>query len=96
MWLLEERRRIFAYTEPTDMRKSFQGLFALVQHVFPDQDPHSAASSYSLTAGATTPRFWHLIALASLCLQRSSSAADFSSHPTRYRKNSQKSHCASF
>ena len=43
MWLLEERRRIFAYTEPTDMRKSFQGLFALVQHVFPDQDPHSGS-----------------------------------------------------
>ena len=43
MWLLEERRRIFAYTEPTDMRKSFQGLLALVQHVFPDHDPHSGS-----------------------------------------------------
>ena len=43
MWLLEERRRIFAHTEPTDMRKSFQGLLALVQHVFPDQDPHSGS-----------------------------------------------------
>lgn len=41
MWLLEQRRRIFAYTEPTDMRKSFQGLLALVQRVFPDEDPHS-------------------------------------------------------
>ena len=43
MWLLEERRRIFAYTEPTDMRKSFQGLLSLVQHVFSDQDPHSGS-----------------------------------------------------
>ncbi len=37
----EEPQRIFAYTEPTDMRKSFQGLLALVQRVFPEQDPHS-------------------------------------------------------
>ncbi len=43
MWLLEERRRIFAYTEPTDMRKSFHGLLALVQRVFPDEDPHSGS-----------------------------------------------------
>ncbi len=43
MWLLEERRRIFAYTEATDMRKSFQGLLALVHRVFPDKDPHSGS-----------------------------------------------------
>jgi transposase len=42
MWLHEApRRRIFAYTAPTDMRKSFLGLLALVQQVFPDEDPHS-------------------------------------------------------
>lgn len=35
--------RIFAWTEPTDMRKSFHGLLALVQHVFRDQDPHSGS-----------------------------------------------------
>jgi transposase len=31
----------FAYTEPTDMRKSFHGLLALVQQVFRDEDPYS-------------------------------------------------------
>ena len=36
-------RRIFAYAKPTDMRKSFQGLLALVQQVFRDQDPYSGA-----------------------------------------------------
>jgi transposase len=41
MWLADAPRRIFAWTEPTDMRKSFQGLLALVQHVFRDQDPYS-------------------------------------------------------
>jgi transposase len=35
--------RIFAYTQPTDMRKSFQGLLALVQRVFADQDPYSGS-----------------------------------------------------
>ncbi len=39
MWLAEAQRRIFAYTEPTDMRKSFQGLLALVKQVFRDEDP---------------------------------------------------------
>jgi transposase len=43
MWLREEPRRIFAYTEPTDMRKSFLGLISLVQNVFPDEDPHSGS-----------------------------------------------------
>ncbi len=41
MWLADEPRRIFAYTEPTDMRKSFLGLLALVQQVFQDEDPYS-------------------------------------------------------
>jgi transposase len=36
-------RKIFAYAKPTDMRKSFQGLLALVQRVFKDQDPHSGS-----------------------------------------------------
>jgi len=36
-------RRIFAYAKPTDMRKSFQGLLALVQQVFRDQDPYSGS-----------------------------------------------------
>jgi transposase len=35
--------RIFAYTQPTDMRKSFQGLLALVQRVFVDEDPYSGS-----------------------------------------------------
>jgi transposase len=39
----EEPQRIFAYTEPTDMRKSFLGLLVLVQRVFPQQDPHSGS-----------------------------------------------------
>lgn len=34
-------RKIFAYTQPTDMRKSFQGLLVLVQRVFTGQDAHS-------------------------------------------------------
>ena len=41
MWLSGEARRIFAYTEPTDMRKSFQGLLALVQQIFRNEDPYS-------------------------------------------------------
>ncbi len=41
MWLADEPRRIFVYTEPTDMRKSFQGLLALVQQIFQDEDPYS-------------------------------------------------------
>ena len=41
MWLADAPRRIFAWTEPTDMRKSFQGLLALVQSVFRDRDPYS-------------------------------------------------------
>lgn len=41
MWLADAPRRIFAYTEPTDMRKSFQGLLALVQHVFRNEDPYA-------------------------------------------------------
>jgi transposase len=39
MWGGEAPRRIFAYTQPTDMRKSFQGLLALVQRVF-TEDPY--------------------------------------------------------
>ena len=42
MWGGEARRRIFAYTRPTDMRKSFQGLLALVQRVF-TEDPYSGS-----------------------------------------------------
>ena len=41
MWLADAPRRIFAWTELTDMRKSFHGLLALVQNVFRDQDPYS-------------------------------------------------------
>ena len=41
MWFADAPRKIFAYSEPTDMRKSFQGLLALVQHVFRDRDPYS-------------------------------------------------------
>jgi transposase len=41
MWAEPRARRIFAYTQPTDMRKSFQGLLALVQQIFVDEDPHS-------------------------------------------------------
>ena len=41
MWSAEPPRRIFAYTKPTDMRKSFDGLLALVQQIFRDEDPHS-------------------------------------------------------
>lgn len=43
MWRNEPSRKIFAYTEPTDMRKSFQGLLALLQHVFAEQDPYAGA-----------------------------------------------------
>ena len=43
MWPSEEPRRIFAYTQPTDMRKSFQGILALVQRVFAEHDPHSGS-----------------------------------------------------
>ncbi|HEM47627.1 MAG TPA: transposase [Alphaproteobacteria bacterium] len=41
MWAESRPRRILAYTEPTDMRKSFQGLLALVQAVFREQDPYA-------------------------------------------------------
>lgn len=41
MWAEARPRRIFAYTEPTDMRKSFQGLLALVQQVFRSEDPYA-------------------------------------------------------
>ncbi len=43
MWAGNTPTRIFAYTEPTDMRKSFQGLLALVQQVFTDEDPYSGS-----------------------------------------------------
>ncbi len=43
LWGGEAPRRIFAYTKPTDMRKSFQGLLALTQEVFRDEDPYSGA-----------------------------------------------------
>ena len=42
MWGGEAPRRIFAYTQPTDMRKSFQGLLALVQRVF-TENPYSGS-----------------------------------------------------
>lgn len=42
MWGRGEAERIFAYTQPTDMRKSFQGLLALVQRVF-TEDPYSGS-----------------------------------------------------
>jgi transposase len=35
-------RRIFAYNRPTDMRKSFFGLLALVQQMF-EEDPYSGS-----------------------------------------------------
>ena len=35
-------RRIFAYTQPTDMRKSFFGLLALVKPAFAE-DPYSGS-----------------------------------------------------
>jgi len=41
MWAEPRPRRIFAYTEPTDMRKSFQGLLAVVQQVFDGEDPYA-------------------------------------------------------
>ncbi len=41
MWAEPRPRRIFAYTEPTDMRKSFQGLLAVVQQVFGGEDPYA-------------------------------------------------------
>lgn len=40
MWGTAAARRIFAYTQPTDMRKSFLGLLALVQPRF-REDPYS-------------------------------------------------------
>ena len=43
MWQAETPRKIFAYTAPTDMRKSFHGLLALVQQVFRDEDPYSGS-----------------------------------------------------
>jgi len=41
VWSSEGPRRIFAYTQPTDMRKSFQGILALVQRVFAEHDPYA-------------------------------------------------------
>lgn len=42
MWGGDVPHRIFAYTQPTDMRKSFQGILALVQRVF-TEDPYSGS-----------------------------------------------------
>jgi transposase len=36
-------RRIYAYSKPTDMRKSFQGLLVLVHSVFRGQDPYAGS-----------------------------------------------------
>jgi transposase len=41
VWLGEAKRRIYAYSEPTDMRKSFHGLLVLVKRVFSQHDPYS-------------------------------------------------------
>jgi len=43
VWQTERPRRIFAYSSPTDMRKSFDGLLALVKKIFADQDPYSGS-----------------------------------------------------
>ena len=43
MWKTDAPRKIFAYTEPTDMRKSFLGLLVLVQRVFKEQDAYSGS-----------------------------------------------------
>ena len=43
MWSAEGPVRIFAWTRPTDMRKSFQGLLALTRQVFEDADPYSGS-----------------------------------------------------
>jgi transposase len=43
VWAEARPRRIFAYTEPTDMRKSFHGLLALVQQVFRQEDPYAGS-----------------------------------------------------
>ncbi len=43
MWATPERRRIFAYARPTDMRKSFEGLLVLVKKVFVDEDPYTGS-----------------------------------------------------
>jgi transposase len=43
MWRAEQPRKIFVYTEPTDMRKSFLGLLVLVQRIFKDEDPYSGS-----------------------------------------------------
>jgi len=40
MFFPEERIKIFVYTKPTDMRKSFRGLIALTKTVL-EQDPLS-------------------------------------------------------
>lgn len=40
MFFPEERIRIFYYPEPVDMRKSFNGLYAIVKHQL-NQDPLS-------------------------------------------------------
>ena len=42
MFLSSGRRRILAYSEPVDMRKSFNGLVALVQGVL-EEDPLSGS-----------------------------------------------------
>jgi transposase len=42
LWGPDTARKIFAYTRPTDMRKSFLGLLALVKQVFPE-DPYSGS-----------------------------------------------------
>lgn len=42
MWDEAVPCRVFAYTKPTDMRKSFHGLLARVQQVFPE-DPYSGS-----------------------------------------------------
>lgn len=43
MWQAEAPSRIFAYSKPTDMSKSFLGLLVLVKRVFGDHDPYSGS-----------------------------------------------------
>jgi transposase len=41
MFFPESRIRVFLYGAPVDMRKSFDGLYALARHGFAEQDPLS-------------------------------------------------------
>lgn len=78
-------RKIFAYVKPTDMRKSFHGLLALVQKVFSEHDAYSGNLFVFVNRRGNYIKILAGIGRGFLFMQRSSSAVAFSSHQSPSR-----------